>query len=79
VPWAQYRTLYLEQSDYFLYIALDLGHAAGQPPSVARAQARQLERYAHSARVRKLVKRHPRLAPLRKRALRLEHRAATRR
>ena len=31
VPWAQYRTLYLEQADYFLYLVLDLAHAAGQP------------------------------------------------
>jgi dienelactone hydrolase len=74
VPWAQYRTLYLEQADYFLYIALDLGHAAGQPVSAAKAQARQLEHLAHSARVRKLVKRHPRLARLEKRARQLEHR-----
>jgi para-nitrobenzyl esterase len=44
VPWAQYRSLYLEQSDYFLWFALDLAHAHGQPPSAARAQARQLGR-----------------------------------
>ena len=31
VPYAQYRTLYLEQTDYFLYLTLDLAHAAGQP------------------------------------------------
>jgi dienelactone hydrolase len=45
VPWAQYRTLYLEQARYFLYWALDLAHAAGQPASAARAAERQIERY----------------------------------
>ena len=44
VPWAQYRSLYLEQADYFLYIALDLAHAHGQPVAAARAQERQLQR-----------------------------------
>jgi acetyl esterase/lipase len=43
VPWAQYRALYLEQASYFLYHALDLGHAAGQPASAARAAERQRE------------------------------------
>src|SRR4051794_20287224 len=42
VPWAQYRSLYLEQSDYFLYMALDLAHAHGQPAAAARASDRQL-------------------------------------
>jgi acetyl esterase/lipase len=42
VPWAQYRSLYLQQADYFLYFAMDLAHAHGQPASAARAQARQL-------------------------------------
>jgi hypothetical protein len=79
VPWAQYRTLYLEQASYFLYLSLDLAHAAGQPATAARAQAAQLDRLAHSARVRRLVKRQPRLARLRKQALRLEHRAASHR
>jgi hypothetical protein len=40
VPWAQYRTLYLQQADYFLYFVLDLAHAAGQPPSAARSLRR---------------------------------------
>jgi hypothetical protein len=44
VPWVQYRSLYLEQADYFLYFALDLAHAHGQPASAARAQAGQLKR-----------------------------------
>jgi dienelactone hydrolase len=44
VPWAQYRGLYLEQSAYFLYLALDLAHAAGQPAAAARALERQAER-----------------------------------
>jgi dienelactone hydrolase len=78
VPWAQYRTLYLEQASYFLYLALDLAHAAGQPVSAARAQARQLERLGHSARARKLLRRHPRLAHVRKRGAQLERRAASR-
>jgi dienelactone hydrolase len=46
VPWVQYRSLYLEQADYFLYMALDLAHAHGQPASAARAEARQLQRMA---------------------------------
>jgi dienelactone hydrolase len=50
VPWAQYRGLYLEQASYFLYLALDLAHAAGQPASAARAAERQLERLSTSAR-----------------------------
>ena len=44
VPWVQYRSLYLEQADYFLYFALDLAHAQGQPAPAARAQASQLRR-----------------------------------
>ena len=36
VPWAQYRSLYLQQADWFLYFGLDLAHAAGQPTSAAR-------------------------------------------
>lgn len=44
VPWGQYRSLYLEQATYFFYLALDLGHAAGQPPSAARAAEQQRER-----------------------------------
>ncbi len=28
VPYAQYRSLYLEQMDYFFYLTLDLAHAA---------------------------------------------------
>ena len=43
VPYAQYRTLYLEQTDYFLYLALDLAHAGGQPVSAARAYGRRLD------------------------------------
>jgi dipeptidyl aminopeptidase/acylaminoacyl peptidase len=43
VPWVQYRSLYLEQADYFLYFALDLAHADGQPAAAARAQTRQLK------------------------------------
>ena len=71
VPWAQYRTLYLEQSKYFLYLALDLAHAAGQPPSAARAQQRQLSRLATTARAKRLVKKHPELQRVQKRARQL--------
>ena len=37
VPYGQYRDLYLQQTDYFLYWFLDLAHANGQPPAAARA------------------------------------------
>ena len=68
VPWAQYRTLYLEQADYFLYLTLDLAHAAGQPISAARASERQLQRLATSPRVKRLLKQHPKLRGAEKRA-----------
>jgi dienelactone hydrolase len=68
VPYAQYRTLYLEQTDYFLYLALDLAHAAGQPTSAARAYGRQLQRLATSPRAKGLLEQHPRLRRLEKRA-----------
>jgi dienelactone hydrolase len=45
VPYVQYRTLYLEQMDYFLYLALDLAHADGQPAAAARAYERMLDRH----------------------------------
>jgi predicted esterase len=44
VPWAQYRSLYLEQADYFLYFALDVAHAHGQPAGAARAEERQVKK-----------------------------------
>jgi dienelactone hydrolase len=47
VPWAQYRSLYLEQASYFLFHALDLANAAGQPASAARAAERQREALRH--------------------------------
>jgi acetyl esterase/lipase len=71
VPWAQYRQLYLEQSSYFLYLALDLTHAAGQPASAARAQARQLERLGASPEVQRLLKKHPQLRRVEKHARQL--------
>ena len=46
VPWVQYRDLYLQQADYFLYLVLDLAHANGQPASAARAEEQQLQRMA---------------------------------
>jgi dienelactone hydrolase len=49
VPWAQYRTLYLEQADNFLYLALDVAHAAGQPVAAARAEGRQVQRLQRQA------------------------------
>jgi dienelactone hydrolase len=73
VPYAQYRTLYLEQTNYFLYLALDLAHAAGQPTSAARAYGRQLERLAASPRAKRLLKQHPQLRRLEKRARALAH------
>ena len=45
VPWAQYRGLYLQQSDYFLYYVLDLAHAQGQPTSAARAVDSQVRKF----------------------------------
>jgi dienelactone hydrolase len=68
VPYAQYRTLYLEQTNYFLYLALDLAHAGDQPTSAARAYGRQLQRLATSPRAKRLVKQHPQLRRLEKRA-----------
>ena len=47
VPYAQYRSLYLEQMDYFFYLTLDLAHAAGQPVAAARAYGRQLRAHGH--------------------------------
>jgi dienelactone hydrolase len=49
VPWAQYRTLYLEQTTNFLYLALDDAHAAGQPVSAAKAEAKQVRRLQRQA------------------------------
>jgi dienelactone hydrolase len=71
VPWAQYRSLYLEQANYFLYWALDLAHAAGQPPAAARAASRQLERLGASPRLQRALKQHPKLRRVEKRARQL--------
>jgi dienelactone hydrolase len=49
VPWVQYRVEYLQQADYFLYLALDLAHAHGQPAPAARAQEQQLKRMAQES------------------------------
>jgi dienelactone hydrolase len=68
VPWAQYRSLYLEQADYFLYLTLDLAHAAGQPVSAARASERQLRRLGASPAIKRMLKQHPKLRGLEKRA-----------
>ena len=61
VPWAQYRTLYLEQASYFLYFALDLPDAAGQPTSAARAAREQLRRLSRSPQAQRMLRRHPAL------------------
>jgi predicted esterase len=73
VPWAQYRSLYLEQTDYFLYLMLDLAHAAGQPVSAARASEAQLRRLAASPQAKRLLKQHPKLRGLKKQARALGH------
>ena len=44
VPYAQYRSLFLEQMDYFFYLTLGLAHAAGQPTAAARAYEQMLRR-----------------------------------
>ena len=67
VPYAQYRTLYLEQTNYFLYLALDLAHAAGQPASAARAYGSGRGSPASPARSG-CSKQHPQLRRLEKRA-----------
>jgi dienelactone hydrolase len=67
VPWGSFRSLYLEQSTYFLYLALDLANAAGQPASAARASERQLERLSETPQVERLMDRYPRLERLEQR------------
>lgn len=58
-PYGQYGDLFFEQSDYFFYGALDLGHAAGQSRAVRRAANRQEARLAraHPAWARRLDRR----------------------
>jgi dienelactone hydrolase len=68
VPWAQYRTLYLQQADWFLYHALDLAHAAGQPAAAARASEQQLRKLGASSGAKRLLKKHPKLIRVKKRA-----------
>jgi dienelactone hydrolase len=71
VPWAQYRTLYLEQADWFLYLNLDLAHAAGQPPAASSASEQQLRKLGASQRVKRILKEHPNLLQVKKRARQL--------
>jgi predicted esterase len=71
VPWAQYRTLYLEQADWFFYLNLDLAHAAGQPPAAAKASREQLRKLGASQRAERLLKKHPRLMGVKERARQL--------
>ncbi|MEA2418613.1 MAG: para-nitrobenzyl esterase [Thermoleophilaceae bacterium] len=68
VPYVQYRTLFLEQIDYFLYLILDLAHAPGQPVSAARAYDRQLQQLAGSPQAKRMLKQYPKLRRLEKRA-----------
>jgi acetyl esterase/lipase len=70
VPWAQYRTLYLQQADWFLYHVLDLAHAAGQPPAAASASERQLRKLGASPAAKTILRKHPKLKRAKKRALR---------
>jgi para-nitrobenzyl esterase len=70
VPWAQYRSLYLQQADWFLYWYLDLAHAAGQPPAAASASAQMLRKLGASPSVKRQLKKHPKLKRVKKRALR---------
>jgi dienelactone hydrolase len=68
VPYAQFRNLYVEQTDYFLYAFLDLAHANGQPASAARAFDRRLprlrEKYPrYEKRLSKLKKTYPQYVP----------------
>lgn len=53
VPYAQYRQLFLDQTDYFFFDVLDLAHAQGQPAAAARS---------FDARAAGLRKKHPRYA-----------------
>jgi dienelactone hydrolase len=71
VPWGQYRTLYLEQANWFLYWNLDLAHAAGQPVAAARAFEQKLKRLGSSPQVKRLLKQHPQLMRVKKRARQL--------
>jgi dienelactone hydrolase len=71
VPWAQYRTLYLEQADWFFYLNLDLAHAAGQPPAAAKASHQQLRKLGASQRAERLLKKHPELMRVKERARQL--------
>ena len=68
VPYAQYRSLYLEQMDYFFYLTLDLAHAGGQPVAAARAYGQRLERMAKSPSAKRLLRRQPQLLRIEKRA-----------
>ena len=68
VPYAQYRSLYLEQMDYFFYLTLDLAHAGGQPVAAARAYGQRLERMATSPSAKRLLRRQPQLLRIEKRA-----------
>ena len=59
--------------DYFLYLALDLAHAAGQPTSAARAYGRQLRTAGREPAGEATAEQHPQLRRLEKRARALAH------
>ena len=68
VPYVQFRDLYIEQTNYFLYAFLDLAHAHGQPITAARAFDRQLPRLRqkhprYERRLSNLKKRYPQYTP----------------
>jgi predicted esterase len=68
VPYVQFRDLFVEQTDYFLYAFLDLAHAHGQPIGAARAFDRRLprlrEKYPHyEKRLSRLKKSYPQYTP----------------
>ena len=68
VPYVQFRDLYIEQTDYFLYAFLDLAHAHGQPISAARAFDRRLPRLReqyprYEKRLEQLTRTYPQYTP----------------
>ena len=72
VPWAQYRSLYLQQSDYFLYFCLDSRTPRASRPLGARAAdssgAQARRRSTRRSRSHALDERDCRSPPRRKRA-----------
>jgi predicted esterase len=68
VPYVQFRNLFVEQTNYFLYAFLDLAHAHGQPVSAARAFDRRLpklrQKYPrYERRLSRLKESYPQYTP----------------